>query len=214
MQAESIEASFAPRRRNEIASVELDGETVLVVEGSRSVHWLDQLATIVWDAFDGSATIDELAEAFAEAFDADVDVVRTDILALARRVGGAGLLQGVAETPPQRMEYAPPTGLPIGDVIPPFRLTDIDGRVIGSEDFLGRTMLLVNWSPHCGYCRRIAPDLAEIQADLARQGRASPAASVPNRSDSITIVKSLNVLRSPSRTRGNAIPGIPPKALR
>jgi thiol-disulfide isomerase/thioredoxin len=31
-------------------------------------------------------------------------------------------------------------------------------------------MLLVNWSPFCGFCDRIGPDFADVQSDLRGRG--------------------------------------------
>ena len=37
-------------------------------------------------------------------------------------------------------------------------------------DLAERQVLLVNWSPRCGFCSRIAPDLAELQPELQAHG--------------------------------------------
>ncbi len=67
---------------------------------------------------------------------------------------------------------APPpmaAGLAVGKPFPPFKLPDLDGQEIGLEDLRGKKVLLVNWSPQCGFCIRIAPQLAKLQpAFLAR----------------------------------------------
>ena len=54
-------------------------------------------------------------------------------------------------------------GLAVGKPFPPFKLPDLGGKVVALEDFRGRKVLLVNWSPECGFCVRIAPDLAKLQ---------------------------------------------------
>jgi peroxiredoxin len=59
-------------------------------------------------------------------------------------------------------------GLPLATAFPPFRLPDLEGREAGLEDFETR-VLLVHWSPECGFCREIAADLALRQADLRRR---------------------------------------------
>ena len=90
-----IDGSFVPVPRTSVTAVVLEGETVVLEEGSPGGFYLDQLATLVWDMFDGSATLDELAEDFAEAFNADLTVVRDDIVSLTRNIARAGLLAGV-----------------------------------------------------------------------------------------------------------------------
>ena len=91
-----------------MTEVVLEGEAVVLAEGSVTAHYLNETGTLVWGTFDGSATIDELAADFASAFEADVDVVGGDILSLARDVGRAGLLVGVSYDPPE------PSPVPMG----------------------------------------------------------------------------------------------------
>jgi peroxiredoxin len=59
-----------------------------------------------------------------------------------------------------------PDGLPLASLVPPFRLPDLGGNEVALEDFRGRRVLLVNWDPGCGFCQRIAPELATLQGDL------------------------------------------------
>jgi peroxiredoxin/predicted Fe-S protein YdhL (DUF1289 family) len=58
---------------------------------------------------------------------------------------------------------AMPAGLAVGKPFPPFKLPDLDGKDVALEDLRGKKVLLVNWSPQCGYCMRIAADLAKLQ---------------------------------------------------
>ena len=59
-----------------------------------------------------------------------------------------------------------PRGLAPGTSFPPFRLPDLAGRTAALEDFRGRRILLVNWSPQCGYCDVIASELAQLRPAL------------------------------------------------
>lgn len=63
-----------------------------------------------------------------------------------------------------------PAGLAIGTTLPGFRLRDLGERQIGLEDFRGRGVLLVNWSARCGFCERMAPDLAQLEPALEQAG--------------------------------------------
>lgn len=90
--ADGLDGSCAPRRRAELAHVELDGETVLL-DDAGTLYQLDAVATIVWRCLDGSATIDSLAVDLSDAFHEDVERVRSDVLALARQLRHLGLLQ-------------------------------------------------------------------------------------------------------------------------
>jgi peroxiredoxin len=170
MAADDIDVSFTPRLRPGVASVEIEGETVMLVEGTHKLHLLNQLGTIVVGCFDGSGTLDELVADITDAFQADPEVVRNDVLEIARQLGRVGLLQGVAEEEPQPHAHREPEGLKPGEEVPSFRLPDLDGRIVAFEDLRGERLLLVNWSPSCGYCAKIAPELAELQPHLREQG--------------------------------------------
>jgi len=65
---------------------------------------------------------------------------------------------------------AEPPGLPIGAEIPSFKLPNLAGKEVALEDFRGQRVLLVYWSPSCGFCDMIAPDLARLYPDLRKQG--------------------------------------------
>jgi peroxiredoxin len=60
-------------------------------------------------------------------------------------------------------------GLPLATSFPPFRLADLRGEQVALEDLRGRRVLLVHWSPGCGFCRQIAGELAALQGDLRRR---------------------------------------------
>src|SRR5690349_14006895 len=57
-------------------------------------------------------------------------------------------------------------GLGVGTPVAPFRLPDLDGKMIGLEDFSNRRFLLLYWNPNCGFCELLAPDLASRQDAL------------------------------------------------
>jgi peroxiredoxin len=61
-------------------------------------------------------------------------------------------------------------GPKIGDSVAAFRLPDLTGHEVGLEDFHGKRVLLVHWSPTCGFCDLIAPDLADQHAPLLARG--------------------------------------------
>jgi peroxiredoxin len=63
------------------------------------------------------------------------------------------------------VEHADPLGLPPGTLVAPFALPDLDGRAVRLEDFRGRRVLLAHWSPECGFCDLVAPELAALQHD-------------------------------------------------
>jgi peroxiredoxin len=61
-----------------------------------------------------------------------------------------------------------PVGLSPGTAVAPFSLPDLAGRMVALEDFRGKRVLLINWSPGCGFCTKIAPALAELQPGLRK----------------------------------------------
>ena len=63
-----------------------------------------------------------------------------------------------------------PAELELNSPFPQFRLADLEGDAVALDDYAGTRVLLVNWSPACGFCDLIAPDLAKLHAPLRKQG--------------------------------------------
>jgi thiol-disulfide isomerase/thioredoxin len=166
VEVEDIDMSFVPTKNEGIGEVELDGETLLIDSGSGTVHVLDPVGSAVWACFDGVTDLGTLVADLADAFNASPEIVEQDVLAMAKRLGASGLLSGVA---PPRMVMSTPQGLEVGEALPSFELELLTGEP-SSVKALGGQVLLVNWSPSCGYCVKIAPTLAEHQAKLAENG--------------------------------------------
>jgi peroxiredoxin len=61
---------------------------------------------------------------------------------------------------------APPRGLPVGAVVEPFELPAVSGERVSLSDYRGRRVVLVHWSPGCGFCVQIAPELAALEPKL------------------------------------------------
>lgn len=68
-----------------------------------------------------------------------------------------------------RVAQIGPRGRGVGKPFDAFSLPDLTGRTVALEDFRGRRVLVINWSPQCGFCDMIAPDLAALQADLQKR---------------------------------------------
>jgi peroxiredoxin len=162
MPTDDIDQAFVPWPKDEVVGLEMDGEAVLVVEGTWSTHWLNQTSTVVWNSLDGVSSVRELSAELARAFGADPEVVLIDVLDVTRQFGMAGLLHGVAQVATGRG----PQGIAQGRMIPSFELPDAEGRTVSLESLRGQKLLLVNWSPTCGFCKQIAPELAELQPRL------------------------------------------------
>jgi len=66
-------AIVMPRRRRDVVEEELDGEVILCVPRTGSLHRLNETAVEVWRRCDGRATTREVAAYLTEAFDVDFD---------------------------------------------------------------------------------------------------------------------------------------------
>ena len=83
--------------------------------------------------------------------------------------------QRAAVNAPESVTSPPPppdAGL-LGDPAPPFRLPSLAGGEVDLMEFAGGLVLLVFWSPTCGWCLKLKP---ELQAwERSESGAATPA---------------------------------------
>jgi peroxiredoxin len=66
-----------------------------------------------------------------------------------------------------------PPGLPIGSVAPDLELPDLSGSRHSLAQFRARRVLLIFFSPQCGFCTKMLPDLAAL-APAGKDGRPLP----------------------------------------
>ena len=64
--------------------------------------------------------------------------------------------------------FAGPRGLAVGTTVPRFQLPDLQGRMVSLSDFRGKRVLLLYWSPGCGFCEMTAEELAPMQLELEK----------------------------------------------
>ena len=69
---------------------------------------------------------------------------------------------GIPAAPQAAPGAAAPTGLPMGSVAPSFELADLDGEQKKLSQWSGRRVLLIFFNPQCGFCVRMAPDIAAL----------------------------------------------------
>src|SRR5262245_24253455 len=67
-----------------------------------------------------------------------------------------------ARPPEQRRE---PQGLPIGTPASDFELPDLAGKRHKLSEFRGQDVLLIFFNPKCGFCTKMAADLAGLPSD-------------------------------------------------
>lgn len=173
--ADDIEGDFTPLARPDVASVAIESEMVLgrIAAGTQYVQTcaLNESGAVVWQCFDGTGTIADIAADIAEVFGVDFEAVNADVVALARNVGSLGFLVGVREdTFDVGDGDAGTEGIAIGEPFPDFDAIDETGGGFSSKQLRGRRFLLVNWSSTCSFCEAIVDDLAELAPALGRVG--------------------------------------------
>jgi peroxiredoxin len=172
LRPEALDGSFVPRARPDVAAVHVGAELVIGRIAPDTTYLetcaLNESAAIVWQCFDGSGTIDEIAADIADVFEIDLDGVRADVLRLARDVGGIGFLFGVSE--PVTEIGDEPEGLAVAAPLPDFDARTETGRRWSSRTLRGTAALIVAWSPTCRYCASIADDLAAVAPGLDDAG--------------------------------------------
>jgi hypothetical protein len=89
----AFDSSPTPRARADVASVELDGEVVILDEREDALHLLNPTATTVWRCLDGSGTVGELIADLSEVFGSDPQTVRNDVGALLSDLAARRLLE-------------------------------------------------------------------------------------------------------------------------
>jgi thiol-disulfide isomerase/thioredoxin len=157
-----IDGSFIPRPRRDLVDLEIGLERVLL---GPDPYALNGTAALIWQCFDGEGTLEELVSDLSAACGVDQTTIRTDVMALTRDLGSLGMLDGVV---PNRHATGKSSvaAAGIGDELEAFCLQDLDGVERNSESFRGQRVLLVNWNPGCGFCARIAPEIAALQQPL------------------------------------------------
>jgi coenzyme PQQ synthesis protein D (PqqD) len=167
--ADALELDFAPGLVDTAAFVVLDDEAVILDEVSGATHLLNPTGTLVLQCFDGVSTLQEIATDVAEAFHAEEEVVAADLLTLARELGDRGLLVGV-KARPRVQPSQPAPSLPVGTVLSGLDAQVADGPVVDDKWLGSGPALVVSWGARCGFCKRIIPDLVDLEMPLAAAG--------------------------------------------
>lgn len=169
---DAIDRSFVARLVPGLVVEDVHGERV-VVGGPGRVMVLNASAALVFELLDGESTLGELATDIADALEADPEQVGADVVEFGRQLAWAGLLEDIAFPEPdfgELGEWEPPTtaapAADVGDSLLDFAFTDFSGAERSLREFAGRRVLLVNWSPGCGFCTGIARQLADLEAPL------------------------------------------------
>ena len=176
---DQIDDRFIPVPGPTVEQAVVDGDLVLV-DGWRSASVVGPLGSVIWGSFDGRATVGQIVDELAAATGADPGVVAHDVVGFTRQMGEKGYLAGVRPPAPDDPDWSVVVvpGLAVGEVV-----DDTEVRALGHpdrdpgagdagtlSDLRGGSVLLVNWSPYCGYCSAVADLLAVLVEPLERAG--------------------------------------------
>jgi coenzyme PQQ synthesis protein D (PqqD) len=84
---------LCPKRRLDLRARLIDGEAVILDRQAGLVHQLNPTASYVWERCDGHATVTDIAQQLAHAFDVDLTVATHDVRVLVRQLQDLHLLE-------------------------------------------------------------------------------------------------------------------------
>lgn len=167
-----IDEGFVPLGLDSAAVVSI-GEELVLVDGWRSATVLNPTGAAIWESFDGTADLASVIDDLAALAGADRRLVEESVLVFTREVGGLGLLRnaGPSDDVDDSIQLVEVERFDkIGMELPNIDLVDLDGIGSSSAELAGGELILINWSPDCGYCASITHDLARCTATLAERG--------------------------------------------
>ena len=85
--------SLYPRRSSQIAARKLGAEMMIMSAGDSTLFTLNETATLLWEAADGTASIEQIVSAtICPAFDVEYTEALADAELLARQLAAHGIL--------------------------------------------------------------------------------------------------------------------------
>ncbi|SRR5712692_3270730 len=88
-----------PRRRSDVNSRVVDGETVVLDRQNGLIHQLNHTATYIWERCDGRATVGEIAAQLAETFAVASEIAINDVVRVTRHFQDLQLLEALPDQP-------------------------------------------------------------------------------------------------------------------
>jgi Coenzyme PQQ synthesis protein D (PqqD) len=82
-----------PKRRPDVLSRLIDGETVVLDRQAGLVHQLNRTASYIWERFDGQSALTDIAHRLAQVFDVELSVATRDVTAIIRQLEELHLLE-------------------------------------------------------------------------------------------------------------------------
>ena len=81
------------KRRLDVKSRLVDGETVVLDQQAGVIHQLNATASFIWERCDGQSTLTDIAQQLAHAFEVDPHVASCDVNAMIRQLEALHLLE-------------------------------------------------------------------------------------------------------------------------
>jgi peroxiredoxin len=135
------------------------GTTVALIIGGIVLPWLIVLLFAVLGAWIGFQLVHQNGRLLSRLEGMEQHLQRLSSLPAAPRVEPAAVPAALAPAAPA------PSGLPVGSPASAFELRDLNGVRKRLADFQGKKLLLIFFNPRCGFCTRMAPDLARLPVD-------------------------------------------------
>jgi len=88
-----VPESVVSKDSSQIISRTVDDEALIIHLASGSYYSLNAVGTRVWESIDGLRTVEEIAEIIQREYDADFDLIETEVIALLIDLAQEGLVQ-------------------------------------------------------------------------------------------------------------------------
>ncbi len=85
--------SVISKDSSQIISRTVDAEALIIHLTSGSYYSLNAVGTRVWESIDGTRTVEDIARIIQDEYDADFDVIETEVMALLADLVQEGLVQ-------------------------------------------------------------------------------------------------------------------------
>lgn len=82
-----------PKRRTDVTTRDVDGETLILDRKNEDVHQLNRSASYVWQYCDGQKSTHEIAMSMAKDFTIDLEAAERDVVDLITKLTALGLLE-------------------------------------------------------------------------------------------------------------------------
>ena len=89
----AADSSICPKRRTNVSSRTVEGETVVLDRSNEQIHQLNQTASYVWERCDGASTRQAIAQQLAETFAVDGATATRDVTAVVAQFHTLHLLE-------------------------------------------------------------------------------------------------------------------------